>query len=69
MSAKPGADPPSYGPATPPTPKELVLKVMPMPADTNGNGDVFGGWVMAQVDLAGSILPARVIRGRMATLA
>jgi acyl-CoA hydrolase len=46
-----------------------VLKVIPMPADTNGNGDIFGGWVMAQVDLAGSVLPARVIRGRMATVA
>ena len=43
-----------------PTDKELVLKVIPMPADTNGNGDIFGGWVMAQVDLAGAVLPARV---------
>ncbi len=49
--------------------KELVLKVIPMPADTNGNGDIFGGWVMAQVDLAGSVLPARHIKGRMATVA
>ena len=49
--------------------KELVLKVIPMPADTNGNGDIFGGWVMAQVDLAGSVLPARLTRGRMATVA
>lgn len=57
------------GPATPPSDKELVLKVIPMPADTNGNGDIFGGWVMAQVDLAGSVLPARIIRGRMATVA
>src|SRR5512139_2847476 len=57
------------GPATPPSDKELVLKVIPMPADTNGNGDIFGGWVMAQVDLAGSVLPARYIRGRMATVA
>jgi len=48
---------------------ELVLKVIPMPADTNGNGDIFGGWVMAQVDLAGSVLPARYVRGRMATVA
>ena len=48
---------------------ELVLKVIPMPADTNGNGDIFGGWVLAQVDLAGSVLPARYIRGRMATVA
>ncbi|MBS0292441.1 MAG: acyl-CoA thioesterase [Proteobacteria bacterium] len=52
-----------------PTDKELVLKVIPMPADTNVNGDIFGGWVMAQVDLAGSVLPARLIRGRMATVA
>ena len=52
-----------------PTDKELVLKVIPMPADTNGNGDIFGGWVMAQVDLAGSVLPARYTKGRMATVA
>ena len=52
-----------------PTDKELVLKVIPMPADTNGNGDIFGGWVMAQVDLAGSVLPARYMQGRMATVA
>ena len=60
----------SSRPATPlPTDKELVLKVIPMPADTNGNGDIFGGWVMAQVDLAGSVLPARYLQGRMATVA
>jgi len=52
-----------------PTDKELVLKVIPMPGDTNGNGDIFGGWVMAQVDLAGSVLPARYTQGRMATVA
>jgi acyl-CoA thioesterase YciA len=52
-----------------PLDRELVLKVIPMPADTNGNGDIFGGWVMAQVDLAGSVLPARYVRGRMATVA
>ena len=52
-----------------PTDQELVLKVIPMPADTNGNGDIFGGWVMAQVDLAGSVLPARHTQGRMATVA
>jgi acyl-CoA thioesterase YciA len=49
--------------------KELVLKVIPMPADCNANGDIFGGWVMAQVDLAGSVLPARIAQGRMATVA
>ena len=52
-----------------PTDSELVLKVIPMPADCNANGDIFGGWVMAQVDLAGSVLPARHAKGRMATVA
>ena len=52
-----------------PTDQALVLKVIPMPADCNANGDIFGGWVMAQVDLAGSVLPARHVRGRMATVA
>jgi acyl-CoA thioesterase YciA len=52
-----------------PTDKELVLKVIPMPADSNANGDIFGGWVMAQVDLAGSVIPARMAKGRIATVA
>lgn len=52
-----------------PTDQELVLKVIPMPADCNANGDIFGGWVMAQVDLAGAVLPARLVKGRMATVA
>ena len=52
-----------------PADKELVLKVIPMPADCNANGDIFGGWVMAQVDLAGSVVPARYVNGRMATVA
>ena len=52
-----------------PTDQELVLKVVPMPADCNANGDIFGGWVMAQVDIAGSVLAARLVRGRMATVA
>ena len=52
-----------------PVDKELVLKVIPMPADCNANGDIFGGWVMAQVDLAGSVVPARYVNGRMATVA
>ena len=49
--------------------RELVLRMMPMPADANANGDIFGGWIMAQVDIAGSILPARVSRGRVTTVA
>jgi len=59
----------SSEPVALPTDKELVLKVISMPGDTNGNGDIFGGWVMAQVDLAGSVLPARYTQGRMATVA
>jgi acyl-CoA thioesterase YciA len=71
MSANASAPQGHLPPGPPPAPsgKELVLKVMPLPADTNGNGDIFGGWVMAQVDLAGSVIPARIIRGRMATVA
>jgi acyl-CoA thioesterase YciA len=57
------------GPVSLPQGRELVLRVMPMPADTNANGDVFGGWIMAHVDLAGSVLPARISRGRIATVA
>ena len=52
-----------------PTDQELVLKVIPMPADCNASGDIFGGWVMAQVDLAGAVLPARYAGGRLATVA
>ena len=57
------------GPIQPPSDEELVLKVIPMPADCNANGDIFGGWVMAQVDLAGAVIPARYVGGRMATVA
>ena len=63
----------SHVPSSPavklPTDEELVLKVIPMPGDCNANGDIFGGWVMAQVDKAGSVIPARYTRGRMATVA
>ncbi|MBX3680465.1 acyl-CoA thioesterase [Cognatazoarcus halotolerans] len=52
-----------------PDDKELVLRVMPMPADTNPAGDVFGGWIMAQVDIAGAIPAWRRARGRVATIA
>ena len=49
--------------------REPVLRVMPMPADMNGNGDIFGGWVMAQSDVAGAIPAMRRARGRIATVA
>ena len=56
-------------PLTLPNDRQLVMRVMPMPADANGNGDIFGGWIMAQVDLAGAVLPARIARGRIVTVA
>ncbi|MCX7170485.1 MAG: acyl-CoA thioesterase [Proteobacteria bacterium] len=49
--------------------KEPVLRVVPMPSDMNPSGDIFGGWVMAQVDIAGSIPALRLARGRIATVA
>lgn len=58
-----------FTPASLPTDMELVMRVMPMPKDANGNGDIFGGWIMAQVDLAGCVLPLRIAKGRVATIA
>jgi acyl-CoA thioesterase YciA len=48
---------------------EPALRVVPMPADANQHGDIFGGWVMSQVDVAGSIPASRRARGRVATVA
>ena len=45
------------------------LRVVPMPADANVHGDVFGGWIMAQVDIAGSLPAVRRANGRVATIA
>src|SRR5919107_2515817 len=46
-----------------------TLRVIPMPADANHTGDIFGGWIMAQVDLAGAVPAMRVAQGRVATIA
>ena len=59
----------SIAPLHLPDDRQLVLRVMPMPADANGNGDIFGGWIMAQVDLAGAVLPSRIAKGRIVTVA
>jgi acyl-CoA thioesterase YciA len=52
-----------------PANKAPVLRVMPMPSDANIHGDVFGGWIMAQVDVAGGTAAGRLARGRVATVA
>lgn len=53
-----------------PTPNgELALQTLAMPKDTNSNGDVFGGWLMSQMDLAGAIIAREVARGRITTVA
>ncbi|HEV3106606.1 MAG TPA: acyl-CoA thioesterase [Trinickia sp.] len=49
--------------------KSCALRVVPQPSDANVHGDVFGGWIMAQVDIAGSIPASRRANGRVATVA
>ena len=49
--------------------KQPALRVMPMPADLNPGGDVFGGWVMSMVDIAGAIPAVRRARSRVPTVA
>ena len=49
--------------------KMPVLRVTPMPADANQHGDIFGGWIMSQVDIAGGIEAAARARGRVGTVA
>lgn len=48
---------------------ELVIRALAMPADANGNGDIFGGWVMAQMDMGGAIVARRVAQRRITTVA
>src|SRR5258708_38807111 len=50
-----------------PADKQPALRGMPMPADANQNGDLFGGWIMAQGDVAGGPLAGGIGRGRIAT--
>lgn len=47
----------------------LVLRTLAMPSDTNPNGDIFGGWILSQMDIAGGILAKEVSQGRVATIA
>jgi len=48
---------------------ELVIQTIAMPRDTNPSGDIFGGWLMSQMDLGGSILAARTAKSRVVTVA
>ena len=48
---------------------ELTLQTVAMPADTNANGDIFGGWLLSQMDIAGVVASAEVAGGRVATVA
>ena len=50
-------------------PKEPALRTLAMPADANVNGDIFGGWVLSQMDLAGGIVAKQKAGGRVATVA
>ncbi len=60
---------PSLSDGLPSTERHAVLRVMPQPSDANIHGDVFGGWIMSQVDIAGSIPATRRAMGRVATVA
>ncbi len=56
-------------PETPGPKGDLLLRTMPLPADTSFNGDIFGGWIMSQMDIAGSMMAKEVTRTRTATVA
>lgn len=59
----------SVSPATPQVNTgELVLRTLAMPADTNANGDIFGGWLMSQMDMGGAILAKEIANGRVVTV-
>ncbi|WP_243371293.1 acyl-CoA thioester hydrolase YciA [Geotalea sp. SG265] len=48
---------------------ELLLRTSPMPGDTNANGDIFGGWIMSQMDIAGGMMAIEITGGRCVTIA
>ncbi|HFE39187.1 MAG TPA: acyl-CoA thioesterase [Gammaproteobacteria bacterium] len=52
-----------------PQDKTPTLRLVPMPSDTNAAGDIFGGWIMSQVDIAGSVVAHRAAKGRVVTVA
>ena len=59
-----------HGPDVPAAPRgELSLRTLAMPADTNQNGDIFGGWLLSQMDIAGGIFVGKTVRQRCVTVA
>ncbi|VFS26857.1 Uncharacterized acyl-CoA thioester hydrolase HI_0827 [Serratia liquefaciens] len=46
----------------------MVLRTLAMPADTNANGDIFGGWLMSQMDIGGAIMAKEIAQGRVVTV-
>jgi len=62
------AVPASADMATEPT-GDLCTRTLAMPADTNGNGDIFGGWLLSQMDIAGGIFASKIARSRTVTVA
>lgn len=46
----------------------LILRTLAMPSDTNANGDIFGGWIMSQMDMGGAILAKEIAKGRVVTV-
>ena len=48
---------------------DLCIRTLAMPADTNGNGDIFGGWLLGQMDLAGSVFAGKITKSRTVTVA
>lgn len=47
---------------------EITIQTLAMPADTNANGDIFGGWLVSQMDLAAGVLAKKLAKGRVATV-
>lgn len=62
-------EPPEPEPPETVPPGEPALRTLAMPADTNPSGDIFGGWLLAQMDLAGGLAAGRAAKGRVATVA
>jgi acyl-CoA thioesterase YciA len=63
-------DTPVHAPAPPSAPQgDLSIRTMAMPADTNQNGDIFGGWLLSQMDIAGGIFASKATQSRAVTVA